>query len=534
MPSPPARALPSFALLVAGGLAALGCTGLPGSTNIAAEPPRIEVMAELSGSDAETAEALLAIPLESALVDIPGAVGVDSESWAGAVRLTLRLAPGTDAWAAASKASERLTVLPELPPGVRPAMLVHEAEDNELVVLEGASLADLSAEAEALRKALLALPGVARATLRGQAEPRVDVRVDGPKLLALGLSPEALRGALSPDLLSGGPLLRVEAPMGIEAFTTLSVGDGGLMVRDVATVQLGQALPTGRVLASGGPAVGVAFAVRRRAPPDEAALASVLAAFVHVRPQAADVETWEVLAPGSAEEAWAAATTLAFGQGASTALLLEPLVPGEPIELRMVGAPTATPPPGVQLRRQAEAPLRVVLRGPDRAVLAGVAEAAMTTLRADASVRSLSLRPPAGGVPDLAVTPDREALARLGVSPREFSDGLRMLEGEVLLGTGGPPVELRVEGFGSTAALGDAQLLLPVGDTLRAVPLTEVARLELREVPRLLLRRDQGSAVEVQLDLADAEPALLARRRVAKLLAELPLPVGVTLEVVGD
>jgi heavy metal efflux system protein len=208
----------------------------------------------------------------------------------------------------------------------------------------------------------------------------------------------------------------------------------------------------------------------------------------------------------------------------------------------IVAALAALPGVGWELPESSRADARGVIRarfgGADRDELARLASAAAAIWRGEPSLHGVVTMGEAL-VPTTSITPDRNALARLGLSALDLEltiellfghDVGRLYEGEVAR-----EVVVRMGGVAGTrdATLSPEQLALvalPTADGVW-VPVSSVARVETHAMPRVLLREKDGAAIDVLASPVGPTAAETAR---AKLAAGLTLPPGVKLTFGAD
>ncbi len=158
-------------------------------------PPQVVVQTEAPGLAADEVEPLVTLPIEQALLGIPGLDVLRSQSIQGLSVCTLIFQDGTDILRARQLVSERLTeVTGQLPEGVRPPRLGPlTSSTGRLLVIgftsEKLSPLELRDWAQwTLRPRLLAVPGVAQVTLFGGGVREFQVQVAPERLIAHSLT----------------------------------------------------------------------------------------------------------------------------------------------------------------------------------------------------------------------------------------------------------------------------------------------------------------------------------------------------------
>ncbi|RIJ22475.1 efflux RND transporter permease subunit [Henriciella barbarensis] len=228
--------------------------------------PTVTVVAEAHGMAPGEVETLITFPVETALNGASGVRRVRSSTSVGSAIVWVDFEWGTDIYRARQIVSEKLSLVQEsLPPDVPPPVLAPVSsimgeimfialKSDQHDAMELKTAADWT-----LRRRLLAVPGVAQVIPIGGDTKQYQVTVDPERLSAYGLTLEHVTDAVSTTnenssagfvdqggqeyLITG--LGRAESVDDIAA-TSIAVRDGvSLMVRDVASVEIGPALKRG-------------------------------------------------------------------------------------------------------------------------------------------------------------------------------------------------------------------------------------------------------------------------------------------------
>lgn len=228
--------------------------------------PTVTVVAEAHGMAPEEVETLITFPVETALNGASGVRRVRSSTSVGSAIVWVDFEWGTDIYRARQIVSEKLSLVQEsLPPDVPPPVLAPVSsimgeimfialKSDQHDAMELKTAADWT-----LRRRLLAVPGVAQVIPIGGDTKQYQVTVDPERLSAYGLTLEQVTDAVSTTnenssagfvdqggqeyLITG--LGRAERVDDIAA-TSVAVRDGiSVLVRDVASVEIGPALKRG-------------------------------------------------------------------------------------------------------------------------------------------------------------------------------------------------------------------------------------------------------------------------------------------------
>jgi len=177
--------------------------------------------------------------------------------------------------------------------------------------------------------------------------------------------------------------------------------------------------------------------------------------------------------------------------------------------------------------------LQITLLGEDPTVVREWAQRALEALRGVEGVAELSSSA-VREVPSAVLRVDEETALRAGVDPQSLAQEVRLLlTGEQVVqtqvGGQGVPVEARLD----PQALRDPQALLrvPVGRA-QAVPLGQVARVEMAQSPLLVVRQDGRASATLYGTLVGEDTGRI-RRDVERALEGLGLPEGVEVRYGG-
>ncbi len=525
----------------------------------------LTVRAEAPGLNALDVERDVTMPLETALVDVPGVAGVRSVSRADRARVVLTLAPGHDSDEVRRAVHERLTG----PRGVRPldavpaieAELAPRAHARHFVVTGDLDAVGLRAVAQRIADDLRMAPGVARIELCGGREPLLRISLDPERLAAYGLTvapiTRALGEVLGADRLAPAPPRKP----GIEDLhaQVIKPGEAAVRLGDVASIAVDSSAPGCEAAqVGGGPViVGTVIALARAAPdPLAVALADRLAAAQSSLPAGVRLTAPPLVRVALATTAAAAPeqTVPTMARAIGEALARGPAPPrgayvqasapdraGAPVELELLIdrqdadglATTLGDVPGLRIRAlggDVEAIARAVVCGDELATAARLAEELATIVRGVPAVADVLVRH--ASVPAIEIELHRDRLA--GLAQDELRATLGAALGGVAVGSfaqGSAVMPARVSFAGPSPATPEARLAqlagIRVPTPTGAVALADLVRVEAGERPHTLTRVDGRRAVEVELRFADPEapPGEALQRAVA---AGLRLPPGYT------
>jgi CzcA family heavy metal efflux pump len=242
--------------------------------------PTVTVLAEAHGFAPTEMEALVVLPIETALNGASGVRRIRSSSVIGSAIVWVEFDWGTDIYRARQIVAEKLQIAaaslpPEVPsPVLAPVAsimgeimyLALRSERHDLMTLKSA--ADWN-----LRRRLLAVPGVAQVVTTGGDTRQFQVLVDPAKLAAYRVSLDAVKEALAAanQNISAGFMIdngqehliyglgRVHSPEEI-GLTLVDTRDGvPVHIADLADVRIGPAIKRGEASANGHPAVVMAI-----------------------------------------------------------------------------------------------------------------------------------------------------------------------------------------------------------------------------------------------------------------------------------
>jgi CzcA family heavy metal efflux pump len=178
-------------------------------------PPRVEIQTEVPGLSADQVEALVTVPLESALNGAPWLTTVRSKSVLGLSSITLFFQDGVDVMQARQVVQERVAIAAsELTAVASPPVILSPLSSTSRVLKIGMQSETLN-QTElttlalwTIRPRLMAIPGVANAAVWGQRERQLQVQVDPQRLLAHGVTlDEVLASAAAAVSAAGGAFI---------------------------------------------------------------------------------------------------------------------------------------------------------------------------------------------------------------------------------------------------------------------------------------------------------------------------------------
>ena len=264
-------------LLLSGTIAAMG---MPVDVLPEFAPYQAVVQTEAPGLAPEDVEALVTIPLESALNGATNVTDVRSESQIGLSVVTVVFKPGTDIYTDRQIVDEKLSaVAPHLPPGVgTPAMSPMTSPVGKILEIgltaDKTSMQDLRTLADTtIRDRLLAVPGVSQVLVLGGDKAQYQVLVHPEAMAEYGVTLNQVATAVQNANVdaAGGFYRTPEREYLIRGLGRVhSVGDLARSVvaeasgtpvslAQVATVRIGSAPPLGMGSVNGRPAVILAI-----------------------------------------------------------------------------------------------------------------------------------------------------------------------------------------------------------------------------------------------------------------------------------
>lgn len=265
--------LGSALLLVFGAVTAMG---VPVDVFPEFAPPQVVIQTEAPGYAPEDVEALVTVPLESALNGTANVTDVRSQSAIGLSVVTVIFKQGTDTYTDRQLVNEKLTsVSGHLPVGVTtPTMSPITSPIGDVLkialVSEKTSLMDLRTLADwTIRNRLLAVPGVSRVLVLGGDREQYQVLVHPQAMAGYGITLDQVSKALQESNLNapGGfyrtgdreylvrGVGRVRSLADLERSVVTSHAGTPITLAQVATIQRGAAPPIGMGSVDGRPAV---------------------------------------------------------------------------------------------------------------------------------------------------------------------------------------------------------------------------------------------------------------------------------------
>jgi len=187
-------------------------------------PPKVEIQTISLGLSPASVEELVTVPLEQALVGLPGLDVMRSRSVADLSQIVLIFKPGTDLIFARQLVAERMATV-TLPTWAAPPVMIQPLSSTSRVMKIGISskeidMMDLSMIAYwKIRSRLLDVPGVANAPIWGERIKMPQVQVDTAKLQTYQVSLEEVMDVTA-DALDVGLLFYSEGA---------SIGTGGFI-----------------------------------------------------------------------------------------------------------------------------------------------------------------------------------------------------------------------------------------------------------------------------------------------------------------
>ena len=251
----------AIALLVYGGLVA---SRSPVDVFPDLTAPTVTIIAEPAGLAPEEVEALVTLPIESAINGAPGVLRVRSNSAVGLSLVFVEFEAGTDIYRARQLTAEKLQQV-RMPAGVNPPVLgpVSSAM-GEIMLISMTSTTTPPMELRSLanwvlRPRLLSIAGVSQVTLIGGEQKQFQALVDPAKLADYRLTlREVSEAVAAANANAGGGFVeeaqqeylirgrgRVYSPAEL-ADSVVAVREGApILLRNVAEVRLGAALKRG-------------------------------------------------------------------------------------------------------------------------------------------------------------------------------------------------------------------------------------------------------------------------------------------------
>ncbi len=571
-------ALAAIPLLLTG----WACCGLP-RAGAPALAPSVLVVTDWPGATVEEVESSLAVPLEASVNGLAGLASVRSTCVEGRHSMEVQFE---------ATASEPLASVLGVIQGTQGALPdsagtprvggggAEHRRAARIVVTGDAMLEHLGSSASVLEKELYRVTGVERVEVVGRLHNRVLIQVDADRATAYQLDVDAVEGALTHANVSlpGDSQLMVagggDTPWDELERAVIRVIDGEpVTLGDVARIELSYADRDRVVTFDGQPAV--LLEVFHADGMDVSTVAAAVAQEVdrqssllppHMRARVLDEGdpelTTMVTRPGGELSDWPAllaaieeaGQTLGCKQSlavmgarrfeggppfidpntATVSLWWEDAIPeGARVQIEE-GAIAPVPMIAGQVVHPDAARMRFEIMGEDLESLERTAADVAAALSGSNAVRSLKPRP-APSKPDIMVRPDREALARFGLTTAAVSRAmvvaLHGIEiGDVAVGDERVPLVLRwgTHATGTVEDLRRVTVASPDGSAL--IPLTAIADLEMVEMPAMIHRVNGYRTVCVGVELVDGKSA--TRRAAIESLSELQLPAGVSFQAV--
>lgn len=530
--------------------------------------PAVVVSASLPGAQPPEVERTMTIPLEVALASVPFVTAQSSTSSFGTATVRMELGPDANELAVRSAVMERIAAV-QLPSGATPELgpsgtrtltyVLVPAPETDLVALR--SSADWDVE-----RLMRMLPGVSGVTTCGGRERRIEVRLDTARLGAWGVDPMEVVAQL--ERSSSGPpgVVRGTGTFSdLDALRTLLVGKetdpAHPRLRDVAVIAEGAKPPT--CIATDG-AHEVAISEVTLVPDADvkqvaAAVNDTLSSLggrlrarlvpleMEARPETVHVRAW---IPRTESDALAAQVrglpeaSEIFSR--NTDDVTELLVRAAPkssskklaraianaleqkriafdLESRAVALPT-------ELRAA-----RIHVAGSDLEALRNAARDLAAALHEIPGVGP-AVAPDARLTPTRMVVPDRDRMARHGMSFDDVTRALPLFTGGLVAGAyleGDRRVDIVLMlGGANPETTGDLQSAKLTTQAGKLVPLSEVALVKAEPVPARISRSAGTRGIDVFFHAHDRAAFDAAKRAVSSV----PLPAGtsVTLAHEGD
>ena len=273
-------------------------------------PPVIEIQTEAPGLSAEEVESLVTVPIENALIGLPGVATVRSKSVLGLSQVVLVLEHGADPLDVRPLVQERVAFeTPRLPVVARPPVILQPLSTTSRVLKIGIWSDTLSQRDMTeivmwtVRPKLMSVPGVANVAVWGQRDKQFQILVDPDRLRANGVTLDQVTraGTDAVALDAGGFVDTPNQRLAVRHVSAVQTADdlagtvldyrGGAPVRlgDVTDVTIGSPPPIGNAIINDQP--GLLLIVEKQPRANTLALTrGVEAALDELRPGLAGVE----------------------------------------------------------------------------------------------------------------------------------------------------------------------------------------------------------------------------------------------------
>lgn len=237
-------------------------------------PPMVEIQTEAPGLSTEEVEALVTIPLETAVNGVPGLVTLRSKSVLGLSSVVIVFKDGADLIRARQLVQERVAVIaPRLPASIRPPVMLPPLSATSRAMKIGVSSKSLDQMALSelvrwtIRPRLMAIPGVANVAVWGLRDRQLQVLVDPRRLATAGVTlAEVQRAAGDAVVVAGGGFVdsanqrlavrhmsAVQSPEDLGRTVVKLANGAPIRIADVAQVVEGHAAPIGDAIINDGP-----------------------------------------------------------------------------------------------------------------------------------------------------------------------------------------------------------------------------------------------------------------------------------------
>ena len=430
----------------------VGCRG----SEAARQQLSLQVLAAAPGMSASDVELYVTRPLEVGLSGIAGEVGVRSTSEAGQARVELEFGAAVDELAARQQVIAKLQAV-QLPSGIQP-MIGRSSQDHVVMryLVRGPVLAARTFADWELERAMRTIPGVVDADSRGGLVEELRVTLDRRACIAHGVTPADVRtaivGAEVPQVGSQPVAFSVRGSGlhgedDIRKVIVKRTSDDPVRVGDVAVVERVGAPWTCLVVDQRGDSVveGVVWArpgvevasVRDAIGAKLADMAKAAPAGLAIEPLALDRETRVDVPADGYVEVGPLARMLPAGATPGEAVIercrelpLDREVPDEVVVMSSSerAAPVLTAANGARVVPSDPAPwVRII--GSDLGKLAELTDAVVAA--ATKLGVTVTTRVGTATIPQLAMTPDRAALARYDLDSGDVEMLFRLATGEV-------------------------------------------------------------------------------------------------------